>query len=314
MAMNDHSSRHWIEQLSDPDSDQRIVALTELIDNPEAISSESVAGLLEDTDITVRELAIQLLEEIGDPEVIPALLVRIAADQEPIAKTAELALREFRTPAAIPFLIKGALHSSPKARAAALSALRDFKDQKAAPTFIVAVDDASPQVRREAIRGIAYLKKAESRDLLRRSMSDPDWEIRRVAVEAIAEYDETVVPDLLFTIADTEWQVRAQSAASLGHFQGPEVARALSHALEDSHWQVVKEAIYGLAASGTNLPSHLLPFLEHDSSDIRIAAAVAVGKLGGSAEMARLQPLLNDLDTGVQKAARRSIEQLRKPS
>jgi eukaryotic-like serine/threonine-protein kinase len=309
--MNDHASVQWIERLHDPDSDRRIVALTELIDDPDTVTSESIIPLLEDAEVTVRELAVQLLEEIGDPKVIPALLNRIADDQESIAKTAESALREFRTPTAISFLVSGARHLSPKARAAALSSLRDFKDQSAAQTFIAAVEDASPKVRREGILGLAYLKQAESRDLIRRAMSDPDWEIRRVAVEAIAGYDETVVQDLLITLKDLEWQVRAQSASSLGHFRGPEVAQALSQALFDSHWQVVKEAIYGLAASGTELPSPLWPFLEHDSSDIRIAAAVAVGRLGGTAEIIRLEPLLNDLDTGVQKAARRSIEQLR---
>ena len=67
--MNDHPSVQWIERLNDSDSSQRIVALTELIDDQDTVSSEVIVPLLEDAEVTVRELAVQLLEEIGNPNL-----------------------------------------------------------------------------------------------------------------------------------------------------------------------------------------------------------------------------------------------------
>jgi HEAT repeat protein len=313
-VMSDDTASLWLEKLHHGDADERVVALTELLEEPEGIPAQIILPLLDDGEPAVRMLTIRLLEEIGDPQAIPSLIAKVTDRDEPVARAAEAALREFRTPAAIPYLIDCVLSSSAPARTAALVALRDFKSEEAAVTFIEAVADASPRVRREAILGLAYLKRLQDFEVLRRAIRDPDPEVRRVAVEAAAGFNESIVPDLIRAIEDPEWQVRASAATSLGHFSSKNGTAALVGALCDSHWQVTKEAILGLRSSTIEVSDNIVPFLKHESTDIRIAAAAALGAVGDSSHIVALQPLLHDPDTGVQKAAQRSIQHLRIPA
>jgi HEAT repeat protein len=51
-------------------------------------------------------------------------------------------------------------------------------------------------------------------------------------------------------------------------------------------------------------------FLTSQNADIRISTTTALGEIGDITVLPQLRPLLADIDTGVQKAAKRAIEKL----
>jgi HEAT repeat protein len=81
--------------------------------------------------------------------------------------------------------------------------------------------------------------------------------------------------------------------------------------LEDDRWEVVKEALIGLGKLSTPVASRVTGFLTHEIADVRIAAAQALGGIGGNSAVEALSAALSDPDTGVQKAAKRAIEEIK---
>ena len=73
---------------------------------------------------------------------------------------------------------------------------------------------------------------------------------------------------------------------------------------------MAREAALSLSRLQAGGDERLAGLLLHELADLRIAAAVALGESQNPAWIARLEPLLNDPDTGVQKSARRAIERL----
>jgi HEAT repeat protein len=120
--------------------------------------------------------------------------------------------------------------------------------------------------------------------------------------------------DLLDALFDEDWQVRRESAIALSRFpSGPSVA-GLSGALDDTHWQVAKEALVSLGKLRAPATSGVVSLLSHGMTDVRMAAATALGESGDQATVGQLETLLKDPDTGVQKAARLALEKLKQPS
>jgi HEAT repeat protein len=98
--MAETTTNLWTERLRSDEVDVRRIALTELQEEPDAVSIDVLLPLLRDPDATVRLLTVGILEEVGDVRAIPALVEAAAADDRDVANAARVALREFRTPAA----------------------------------------------------------------------------------------------------------------------------------------------------------------------------------------------------------------------
>jgi hypothetical protein len=75
-------------------------------------------------------------------------------------------------------------------------------------------------------------------------------------------------------------------------------------------WQVAREAALSLSRLQSGDDERVAALLLHELADLRIAAAVALGESQNPAWIARLEPLLNDPDTGMHKSARCAIERL----
>jgi HEAT repeat protein len=308
-------SNSWIEQLQSDDAGVRCVALTQLQEELDGLTVDRIMPLLHDGDATVRRLTVGILEELGDVRAIPGLIEATVDRARDVADVARLALREFRTPEAALPLIQGLAHPNPTARAAAIFGLRDLRSLEAIPALIRAASDEDAYVRREAIIALAHLRRLETLPVLRQTLKDAEPEVRKIAVGAVNFFQESSTnSDLLDALFDEDWQVRRESAIALSRFpSGPTVA-GLSGALDDTHWQVAKEALVSLGKLRAPATSRVVSLLSHGMTDVRMAAATALGESGDQATVGQLETLLKDPDTGVQKAARLALEKLKQPS
>src|SRR6201999_4467467 len=103
---------------------------------------------------------------------------------------------------------------------------------------------------------------------------------------------------LLETLFDEDWQVRRESAIALSRFPSPSTIAGLSGALDDTHWQVIKEALARLGKSHAQVTPGMIPLLLHGIADVRIAAITALGESTDKTVLPALKALSNDPDTG----------------
>ena len=73
---------------------------------------------------------------------------------------------------------------------------------------------------------------------------------------------------------------------------------------------MTREAALSLSRLQAGADERLAGLLLHELADLRIAAVTALGESQDPAWITRLEPFLNDPDTGVRKSARRAIERL----
>jgi HEAT repeat protein len=170
--------------------------------------------------------------------------------------------------------------------------------------------DPAAEARREAVLALGYLKETETLPAFRSALKDEDEEVRRVAVDAISQFKEADVSDLIRATSDPAWRVRRQAVMGLSNYRSEQGEQALLEALVDEHWEVVKEGIVSLGKLRAPVLRQLTRFFAHHLADIRIAAAIAAGEIGEPEFKSCLETLAQDPDTGVQKAAQRSLRQI----
>src|SRR4029077_2441700 len=144
------------------------------------------------------------------------------------------------------------------------------------------------------------------------ALNDQDEEVRRLAVDALSQFDGADVSDLVRAAGDSAWRVRRQAVIGLSNYHSEQGEQILAKALDDDQWEVVKEAIVSLGKLRTPLFRQLTRFFGHELADIRIATAVAAGEIADTEFKPYLEALLEDPDTGVQKAAARALHQIEK--
>src|SRR2546423_2130035 len=92
------------ERLRSAEVTVRQLAIIDLADQPEVPLAPVLAAVADD-DATVRRLAVELLEDLGDPRAVPALIDALDDPDAEVRLAAASALREMRDEAAVPALI-----------------------------------------------------------------------------------------------------------------------------------------------------------------------------------------------------------------
>ena len=140
-------------------------------------------------------------------------------------------------------------------------------------------------------------------------LSDRDPFIRRAAAEGLARAKDTASRTVLESAVSTDSSamVRAAFAFALQRLGGNFIAR-LTNSL-DSDKLAPQVAGYFLEL-GPPAAGELAVHLQDPSEAIRGNVATILGAIGGPAERALLQPLLQDRSTEVRRAAERAIERI----
>ncbi len=133
--------------------------------------------------------------------------------------------------------------------------------------------------------------------------------MRRAAAEGLARAKDTASRPALESAVSTDSSdmVRAAFAFALQQLGGNYIAR-LANSL-DSDKLAPQVAGYFLEL-GPSVAGELAAHLQDPSEAVRGNVATILGAIGGPAERARLQPLLQDRSPDVRRAAERAIERI----
>jgi len=203
-----------------------------------------------DADAGVRLEAARALEATVDADAIAALGVLLDDPDEEVAEAAVLSLSEILDPRAAPALLELLVAVTGEARAPVLAGLRRLRAPAALEPSLQLVRDISPVVRREAIGVLAYLKDERALAVLAACLQeDTQADVRLAAAGALAfASSDEVLPALSIGLSDPDWQVRQESAITLGKLLQPSSIPFLVQALADPAWEVRLKAANALGA------------------------------------------------------------------
>jgi len=165
--------------------------------------------------------------------------------------------------------------------------------------------------RRKAIEKLAKSKDQRAVSSLLTTIHDNDWSIQAAAIKALGEIgDLQAVPTLIEAVlGDDEWVAEA-AATALGLIGDVRAIPALIHALHSE--QLLKQFDRLLEQKSGSIDSQtgvLLGQTYFDISDLRCAAAHALGQIGNVWALPSLIAALNDPeDIYVQQAAAQALE------
>ena len=239
-------------------------------------------------------------------------------------------------------LIKALDHYDPAIRAAAARVIGRLQVKAAGAALITAVNDSQEPVRFAAMRalgevreetavqaltqqlehyrkgegawsaidGLARLAHGSSAPVFKTRLADRDPYVRRAAAEGLARVGDTSAIAALSAVAasDSSEMVRAAAAFALQSLGGNYVARLVEPL--DSSKMAPQIAGYFIEL-GAPMAAQLTPHLKDARETIRGNVALIVGAIGTSADVAALEPLLQDRNADVRRAAERAIQRLK---
>jgi len=299
------------------EGDRVVAGLTRLLGSP-ALRSEVVEtfvrygepviallqGQLDAEDLETRRSAVAAMGRIGSRKSVPALL-RALDDPDLTVDTAGALARIGDTSAYESLL---ALLSNDRAavRRAAIGALHSLGHPRMREDIRRLLLDRNMHVRECAIRIAGYFGYPDCADLLLQGIHDGDENVRRAAVENLTNLEEErVLPVLRTAVRDESPKIRAAAAQSLGHLESvaavPDLMRAMSDPDEWVRYYSARalrqirspESIDALAAA----------LREDSATQVRIAAADALGSIGGRRTVSFLAPFVTSDDSDLARAA-----------
>ena len=252
--------------------------------------TEAVVRALDHYDPAIRHAAARVA---GRLDVTPALQMLVKAvfdSQEPVRFAAMRALGEIGAETTVKTLAEQLEHYGRGEGAwSALDALARIGHESSVPVFTARLADRDQYIRAAAIEGLGRALSAEA-------SAKADGAAAQVeAIEAAAS-------------GDSSPGVRAASAFALELLGKGGIDRLV--AAFDTDRLAPQIAGYLLELGPTAAPA-LVPHLKDPKASIRGNVAVVLGAIGGSADIAALEPLLQERDADVRRAAERAIQRIK---
>ena len=274
---------------------------------------EPVAELLfsESLDTFTQSAALNVLEQIGTPRVIPHML-RLVKESRYGDHAATRFLARRRDPALLAALLEVARSGDEHAATAALTGLAECQERSILPDVCRIINARVDKARSDAIRAASRLGGREAFDTIAPLLRDPNIDTRWAAAGALASMG---YPQAARHLADA---LKAEENESLirrlaGCLLDLKAADLLPVVFEGLKRVAGKSALHGAIArvrGGT--PTDIAPYLKDPEADVRIAAAIA---LGNSESIQAVVPLLaarTDAEYEVRQAVRRALKSLKR--
>jgi HEAT repeat protein len=259
---------------------------------------------LEADDLEIRRAAVAALGRIGSRTSVPAL-IHALDDPELTVDVAGALARIGDTSAYEPLLM---LLSNDRAavRRAAIGALNSLGHARMPGDVRRLLLDRNPHIRECAVRIAGYFGYPECADLLLHAIHDGDENVRRAAVENLPNLEEDrVLPVLKTAVRDESPKIRAAAAQSLGHLESVAAVPDLMRAMTDSdEWvRYYSARALGQIRSPESIDALAAALRDDSATQVRIAAADALGSIGGRRTVSFLAPFVNSDDSDLARAA-----------
>lgn len=253
------------ELLQDPDPDLRIQAALALGEHDTAAAAEALRGALGDSDPNVRYHAIEALGRMRAADAVDALAEIAAVDDFFLAFPAVDALARINDRRVAPRLVR--LLTRPAVGEAAADALGDLGGVEVVPPLTRALNSgaAAPPIARALARLNTRFENEYGGGPL-----------------IVATFREVIGPDGVQRILDAVTSAPASDlrplVTLLGWLSGPAVERALAQLLGTAATR--DDVIEAIARQDPRIVDLLIEQLDAEDADTRLAAIVALGRLG----------------------------------
>lgn len=280
------------------------------------------------------------------PELLRALLQAADDESAKVRIEAIYALGVIgRTPFPPEFdasLIKVLDHYDPAMRAAAAKVIGRLQVASAGDALIRAVNDSNAAVRYASMRALGHVREPRAVAALTEQLAfygrgEGAWS----ALDALARIGHaSSVPTFKLRLADKEPFLRRASAEGLARAGDTSEIAALEVGAGNDSSEMVRAAMaFALQKSGRNYVSRLadamdsakmtpqvaeylielgpsvvpalVPHLQEPDAAIRGNVALVLGAIGGEQALAALEPMTQDRDRDVARAAARAIERIK---
>lgn len=320
---------------SEPDRVLQILAmgnLQELV----GMGPEGVGHLLE----TLRNgtpnkqfAAVKALGQVSDSRVLPAMREALKKNVDAVRMAALGVMEQMADPQTFTDVERLLRDESAAVRGAAVEAATMCGGRSAVPSLLKCLKDPSWEVRMSAAESLGVLGDSSAVEGLCQIIQDPDRDVRESVIVALGELgDPRAIQLLVISLLDTENTVRNAASAALykinrrwdetelAHRALPKVKAALKH---NDYWvcqaaaklleqfRIDVKSLQGeapavkLAMKSGPSPVYALfaDLLFDRDRDLRLAAAVSLGRLREKAATAILSTASRDPDYSVRQAA-----------
>jgi HEAT repeat protein len=181
------------------------------------------------------------------------------------------------------------------------------------------LSSGDPAKRLDAVNALAKYDIVLTQAYLLRAVADDDDKVRVPAARALGIGGAAaVVPIMIDWLTDPDVKIKQAAADVLGDVGGPEATSALTRSLGDSDSTVRMHAVKALGAIGRHgngaVVIALIPRLEDDKADVRIATIAQLEELGDRRAVIPLVARFGDTAPEARRSAVRAVGRLGDPS
>jgi HEAT repeat protein len=273
---------------------------------------DSLAWLLDDERLQLRDAASKALGQMGEPAV-EHLLAAARSPLPPTRQAAMQALGSVGTPAAIETLIQSVADPVAAVRSAAVRALGETRSGKAVAPLMSLVQDEESTLRGQAAASLARLGNL-ALDTLVAALRDSRPSVRVLAAQALGESGlKQAAPALVTLVGSDSSAARGEAIEALGKIGDPSAVDPILAAIEGGSVVVRRKAISALGRLRDRraVPAFVKALSDRDA-DVRQAAVIALAEMGDVSLLNKLEDVAeNDPSSDVRTSAAVSIERIR---
>lgn len=283
--------------------------------------------------------AAKALGRVRDPRVQPAMLAALKKNIPSLRIVALGILEREGDPETFAHIKPLMQDADSSVRGAAVEAATACGGKQAVPLLLKSLKDPAWDVRLAAAKALGKLREASAVDGLCQLVQDPDRDVREGVIAALRELaDARAIQYLVLALLDQENVVRSSALATLfrlnrqwmdtesAHRALPKIKVALRH---QDYWvshaavkllemlKVDMEALQNEDAGKLEMKSGPSPvyalfaeLLFDRDRDLRLAAAVSLGRLGDKSAVTILATASRDADFSVRQAASSAVAAL----
>lgn len=317
LADLDDDDLDFLDQLNEDDEKVRFITLMNVADEErEELLPWLHYALAHDPSALVREEAAKRLEGWEDQASLTALADALKDTEVKVVDAATQSLSEVKNTESADVL---APYLDQDHIATKIAILRAIKPLRVIDLYLqiqAHIHHADVAVRREAVSTLSWLQQEQALDHLADiAEHDSDLETRRIATGGLGyskQPTDKVITALQHTLAADDWQLRVESALTIGKLKLAELEDDLVTRLDDVYWQVRIPVVRSLGLlQSTKALEGLAENFFYEISNLRKEVALALGEIGGEYAEELLQAHSSDPDPEVRKAIRIGLNQIR---